>query len=550
MTQFLLQLGATFGFQQQYRGEFAAACCWPKWRVVAGIFAMISATGCQPATAPNAAANAGQEPETQVAIASTDSRHAIGERQSAGCEVWEAVFIQGGQVGFNHNTIRRVESGPQTRWEIESVNQIVIRRFGEQSIAYTRTLSVEDDDGRVESIEIETRLGAQPNHFRGRVRGDRLELQSQSDGRSTTSTIPWPNDCRGFLGVEQSLEQQPLKPGEQRRIKVFLPVLNAPGDVKLTAIGKERVLLLDGESELLRVDMQIRLPQGTTLDSMLWVDEQGQTLKTRMQAVGQETYRSSRERALSVSTRSGAVFDLGVDAIVKLARPLVNPHDRRARRYRVTLDGGDPAVEFRNADYQEVKPLDAHQAEVVVRPSSPATTPGNEPPTAADREPNEWIQSDDPRIIRLAEQGRGSETDPWRICLALETFVHRAIDDVNFSTAFSSAVEVAETRQGDCTEHAVLLAALARANGIPTRVAIGLVYVDRYQGFGYHMWTEVNVNDRWLPLDATLGRGGIGGGHLKLSDTSLAGGGALESLLPVAKILGRVAIEVIDDGAR
>ena len=37
----------------------------------------------------------------------------------------------------------------------------------------------------------------------------------------------------------------------------------------------------------------------------------------------------------------------------------------------------------------------------------------------------------------------------------------------------------------------VLLAALARARGIPSRAAVGLVYVGALKGFGYHMWTEV-----------------------------------------------------------
>src|SRR5471030_3048959 len=49
----------------------------------------------------------------------------------------------------------------------------------------------------------------------------------------------------------------------------------------------------------------------------------------------------------------------------------------------------------------------------------------------------------------------------------------------------------------------------------------GLVYVDRLSAFGGHMWTEANLNGQWIPLDATLGRGGIGAAHIKLADSSL-----------------------------
>ena len=82
-------------------------------------------------------------------------------------------------------------------------------------------------------------------------------------------------------------------------------------------------------------------------------------------------------------------------------------------------------------------------------------------------------------------------------------------------------------------------------------MATGLVYVESQQGFGYHMWTEVFVAGRWLPLDATLGRGSIGASHLKLSDSSLADAGTggeptFASLLSVMQVIGRLKIKVLE----
>ena len=80
----------------------------------------------------------------------------------------------------------------------------------------------------------------------------------------------------------------------------------------------------------------------------------------------------------------------------------------------------------------------------------------------------------------------------------------------DFSQAFASAAEVVDTHEGDCTEHAVLLAALCRARGIPARVAIGLVYMPATHEFGYHMWTEVYIGKRTkspLPLGEGKGEG-------------------------------------------
>jgi hypothetical protein len=78
-----------------------------------------------------------------------------------------------------------------------------------------------------------------------------------------------------------------------------------------------------------------------------------------------------------------------------------------------------------------------------------------------------------------------------------------------------------------------------------------LVYIGHPPAMGFHMWTEIYVGDpsnsgRWIPMDATLGQGGIGAGHLKLADSSLAEGEGLASFLSVAQVLGRLRIDVAE----
>ncbi len=167
-------------------------------------------------------------------------------------------------------------------------------------------------------------------------------------------------------------------------------------------------------------------------------------------------------------------------------------------------------------------------------------------PSEEDRTPNNLIQSDDPQVVALANSVASGEKDPWKIACELESLVKHTIKLKNFSQAFSTAAEVAREREGDCTEHSVLLAALARARGIPARVAIGLVYQPASQGFVYHMWNQLWIDDRWVPMDATLGRGGIGAAHLKLTDSNLAGAQAYSSFLPIAQVIGQLKIEILE----
>ena len=97
-----------------------------------------------------------------------------------------------------------------------------------------------------------------------------------------------------------------------------------------------------------------------------------------------------------------------------------------------------------------------------------------------------------------------------------------------------------------CTQHAVLLAALARARGIPARVEIGLVYAEDHAGFAFHMWNAVWIDGHWIPLDATRGLGGIGAAHLKLADSSLQGEAAYSCFLPVTQVIGQAKIEILE----
>ena len=48
------------------------------------------------------------------------------------------------------------------------------------------------------------------------------------------------------------------------------------------------------------------------------------------------------------------------------------------------------------------------------------------------------------------------------------------------------------TKVGDCNEHTALYVAMARALGIPARIAVGLVYI--HGAFYYHAWPEVYLD--------------------------------------------------------
>lgn len=116
------------------------------------------------------------------------------------------------------------------------------------------------------------------------------------------------------------------------------------------------------------------------------------------------------------------------------------------------------------------------------------------------------VDCDQPIFAELKQQVR-SELSAQPSMDQLIGFVDRHISTKNFQRGFDLASTVAASRTGDCTEHATLLAALARAHGLPSRVVLGLVLLqaqgEPVHAFG-HAWVESHDGSAWKVADAAL----------------------------------------------
>jgi transglutaminase-like putative cysteine protease len=169
-----------------------------------------------------------------------------------------------------------------------------------------------------------------------------------------------------------------------------------------------------------------------------------------------------------------------------------------------------------------------------------------DPPTDDDRAPTRWLQSDDDEIRALATSSvLGIDGERERM-LALEATVRRHISTKSLRIGYASALETLRLREGDCTEHAVLLAALARAAGIPARVATGLTYTtvfgNRRHVFVPHAWVFAWVDGRWQGFDAA--QPGYDSGHIAFSSDH----GDPFRFYRGLELLGRLQIDAIERG--
>ncbi len=117
-----------------------------------------------------------------------------------------------------------------------------------------------------------------------------------------------------------------------------------------------------------------------------------------------------------------------------------------------------------------------------------------------------WVIDFDEEPVRqlVAELRTRRDREPTIDELVVDVFEH--IHDKTYARSFDLASRIARTGEGDCTEHAVLLVALARAFGFPARVVTGNVILETESevfAFG-HAWSEVHDGERWQIHDATL----------------------------------------------
>ncbi len=460
-------------------------------------------------------------------------------------ESWQVIYLSGQRIGFAHSVTETIRQDGRDVVRSSSDSHMTIKRFG-QSLVMKQTVTTEESTGG-DLFNFRYEMANPPassTSTKGNVEDKELKLEQTVNGKPKKSVQVWRPEVKSPTYQDRVLKSSPLKPGETRSFEAFMPEFGKVATVKLVAIDWEETPLLDGKKQkLLRVKMTQSLIPGVVIVG--FVDDKGETLKssTNMLGVEMETYQVPKDEALKAI--DGAELDLAIKTLVKVQR-IPNAHETKRIVYRVTTLGQNPEDALPSGGTQTVKKIDTEIGELTV---TAANIPDQATIQAVGDEftaESQFLQRDDPLVQEHAKKAAGDATDPAQIARRMEKYVQKTLTKKDFSTAMASAGEVAKTLQGDCTEHAVLLAAMLRAKGIPSRVAVGLVYVDSLSAFGGHMWTEANLNGKWIPLDATLGRGGTGAAHIKLSDSSLSddGPGALSSFAPLMLVIGHLKIDV------
>ncbi len=184
------------------------------------------------------------------------------------------------------------------------------------------------------------------------------------------------------------------------------------------------------------------------------------------------------------------------------------------------------------------------------KPSDPGLEKTGTPALAEYLDGNLMINIADPQLAAIAKEASRGETEPFALGDNLRRFVTEYVKSKNLNVGFATASEVCRNKEGDCSEHGVLLAALGRLCNLPSRVAVGVVYLRSYGGktnvFGYHMWTQFYIGNRWIDFDAALRETQCSPIRIAFATSSLKRNGLADLSLPLISKIGAIDIEIVE----
>lgn len=437
-------------------------------------------------------------------------------------ERWMGIYFQGQKIGYAF-----------TEWQKEGLDLRLMERtvmeltvMGQPQRVNISTQCLVDAALQLKSFRF--LLTADQVNFQaeGVVKGKQLEVRLLGVGEKKVLQVPldkvpflWPN-------LHFFLKDQDWKGGRPMQVALFDPATLSMENLIIRAEGEERLRIGDQEVQALRLEQSYR---GITVRS--WIGPEGEILKEES-PLGFTLLKEDKEAAILKGRGSGKAEDLIAATAVPSAVKIPNPGALRILR----LDLGDLPRD--GLDLEGGRQTLRGNVLEIVREDLPLQAPRlplRGPTFDSYLRPTPFIQSDHPELKEISSSILKGERDSLVAAKELAAWVFEHVQKRPI-LSIPSSLEVLHSRVGDCNEHTILFAGLARAVGLPTKVVAGLVYVRR--NFYYHAWPEIYLG-QWVAIDPTLNQFPADVTHVRLIE------GGLERQAELARGIGKVHLEIL-----
>ncbi|MCU0597842.1 MAG: transglutaminase domain-containing protein [Desulfobacterales bacterium] len=439
---------------------------------------------------------------------------------------WMNLYLKNEKIGYSHSALSKTESG--FRLEEKIFMRMNIMGFS-QDLAMATTAGL-NPDLSINTFDFKLNSGIFSFSAAGQVKDMRtLSVTATLAGTPQQIDIPLKQPLYLTSALLYAVFQESkFSSGDQIAFYIFDPatmtqekaVIHVAGDEEISYSGKRA-----------RTTKLIINYKGST--ETAWMDETGDILReegmlgmTLVKTTAQDAYAGLPDRPAEDITRLASV---PADKLIENPRKTVFLKIRLSgidtRNF--ALDGGRQKLE---KDVLEISQEKIPRRQILRLGALPM-----EARNFLKSEP--FIEADHPKIRQTVEAVVSSEDPPHQKAKKIIRWMNENISQRPV-LSIPDALSTLENRVGDCNEHAVLFAALARAAGIPAKIEAGLVYLDGR--FYYHAWNLVYVGV-WVTADSAFGQFPADATHIRFVSGSPAD---QMNLMPV---VDRVGISILED---
>ena len=437
-------------------------------------------------------------------------------------ETWEVQYLGNNAVGFFHRTINVSKTLGSSYFRHEAESRIRVSLKGKSLEQRIRVMTIERDNGELVTVEGSLEMGLNKQSFKGNVSQDLLRLTGDDNGQPYSVNIEWRKDYRGPFAVDQSMLRRPLQPRETRKLKYFDPILRKIIDGRLEASDYIMTpTLFGGSKELLEV-RNIGIYGENGSQSLLWVNNKGEGVKSYVQANDILSFRTEPIVAQIIASIADlkAIEFVSIPLSGSVDQLTSSPSELSSIAFRISHRSEEPYRMFADRTGQRVRALDPKTVEVTVFKNGGELDPLLDNDFASKLDvgtlaSSEFVPKDTPQVKKLAaaliasdetfspnNASNASNTDKANTC---RRELQKRISLKDFDKRLGTITNSLRSRQANCIEHALLLASTCRALDIPTRIALGVKFNRSTEApaMTFHAWIEIRDGARWVPMDST-----------------------------------------------
>lgn len=478
-----------------------------------------------------------------VGIAKETDQMDLEEKLSMPQEHWYNTSMLGKKVGYVHTYFDIVDFQGERMLQSKTDIKFQIKGLGKDFvIASTRT---EYSDLKFNPrYFIYTQKEPDERQVEGEIIDQVAHIKTTLNSQVTESEVILPKDTI-FNGVLSNylFAQDRLKIGEKLAFHIYDLDLLMP--VKTGIQVNEKKSFRDKNSEIPVYEVKLNMEIMGGLNLTIWISENGIDYKTSTDMMGLPIIVTKTDR----NTALGIPEDVDIMLKTQIVPSGKKPNQGASQLVvNLKLSKGNLKETVLINNRQKLK-LDSEKTgrlsiqKETIDEDATLTLPVEEPEMMEFLSPTLYIESDHPDISAKAAEIIEGEDDAWLAAKKLSRWVYKHIRYKHLSGGFRTALSTFESSSGDCTEHTVLLIALARSVGIPARICSGLVYGDN--AFYFHFWPEVYVG-QWIQMDPTLGQVIADANHIQFGGGILESDTMLEFTEGVFRTVNQLAIEILE----